>query len=87
VHIGAIDPSDYEAARELLLANHWGSRVSDPQVFAQLVSRAQTAIVAVDGDTVVGIVRALGGGAGATGQAQLKPLDSPGRGPPATARH
>ena len=59
MQIRPILPSEVEAARTLLLANHWGKRVSDPQLFAELVSRSQIALVAVQGGEVIGFLRAL----------------------------
>ena len=59
MQIRAIQPSELEAARLLLLANNWGKRVADPLVFAELVRRSQVALVAVEGDEVVGFLRAL----------------------------
>jgi ribosomal protein S18 acetylase RimI-like enzyme len=57
--VRAIRPTEYETARLLLQANHWGKRVADPAVFADLVSRSQIALVAVEGEEVVGFLRAL----------------------------
>lgn len=59
MQIRPILPTEVEAARTLLLANHWGKRVSDPQVFAELVCRSQIALVAVQGEEVIGFLRAL----------------------------
>ena len=59
MQIRAIRPSDVEAARALLQASNWGKRVSDPTTFAELVSRSQIAVVAVEGEEVVGFLRAL----------------------------
>jgi len=57
--VRAIRPTEYEAARLLLQANQWGKRVADPAVFADLVSRSQIALVAVEGEEVIGFLRAL----------------------------
>lgn len=54
-----IHPTEYETARLLLQANHWGQRVSDPEVFAELVRCSQIALVAVEGEEVIGFLRAL----------------------------
>ena len=57
--VRAIQPTEVEAARALLLANRWGKRVADPQIFAELVSRSQIALVALEGEEVIGFLRAL----------------------------
>ena len=57
--IRPIRPDETEAARELLVANHWGPRVADAAVFAQLIERSQVALVAVDTGQVVGFLRAI----------------------------
>jgi ribosomal protein S18 acetylase RimI-like enzyme len=59
MHIRAIQPTEIEAARVMLQENNWGSRVADPQLFVELLSRSQVAIVAVEGNEVVGFLRAL----------------------------
>ena len=59
MQIRTIRPDEIEAARLLLQANNWGPRVADPQVFAASVGRSQVALVAVEGDRVVGFLRAL----------------------------
>ena len=59
MQIRTIHPTEYEAARLLLQANHWGQRVADPAVFAELVRRSQIALVAVEGEEVIGFLRAL----------------------------
>ena len=59
MQVRAILPSEIEAARVLLQASNWGKRVADPKTFAELVSRSQVANVAVEGEQVIGFVRAL----------------------------
>lgn len=60
MHIRPILPSEIEAARHLLAANAWGSRVKDPTVFRELVERSPLALVAVQDDgEVIGFLRAL----------------------------
>lgn len=59
MQVRTIGPAEIEAARLLLQANDWGARVADPVVFAELVARSQVAIVAVQGDEVIGFLRAL----------------------------
>jgi len=57
--VRSIQPAEYEAARQLLLAAGWDRKVSKPEEFAELVSRSQRALVAVEDDEVIGFVRAL----------------------------
>jgi ribosomal protein S18 acetylase RimI-like enzyme len=59
MHVRNILPTEVENARLLLQANNWGKRVADPAVFAELVSRSQIALVAVEGGEVLGFLRAL----------------------------
>ena len=55
-----IRPDEIDAARRLLVANDWGSRVADPEVFRELLARSQLALVAVDDNgCVLGFLRAL----------------------------
>ena len=62
MQVRAIRPIEVEAARILLQASNWGKRVADPKTFAELVSRSQIALVAVEGEKVVGFLRALSDG-------------------------
>jgi len=59
MQIRNILPEELEQARQLLAANDWGPRVEDAALFAELVSRSQVAIVALDNDEVVGFLRAI----------------------------
>ena len=59
MQIRPIQPDEVEAARELLQANSWGKRVANPKIFAELVSRSQIALVAVEEKEVIGFLRAL----------------------------
>ena len=54
-----IQPSEIEAARQLLAANGWEKRVADAQLFRLLIERSQVALVALDGGEVVGFLRAI----------------------------
>ncbi len=59
MHVRPIEPAEVEPARLLLQASAWGRRVADPETFAELVSRSQVALVAVEGAEVIGFLRAL----------------------------
>jgi ribosomal protein S18 acetylase RimI-like enzyme len=59
MQIRAIQPSETEAARRLLVASGWDRRVSDPEEFRVLLSRSQLALVAVEANEVLGFLRAL----------------------------
>ena len=59
MHVRAIEPSEVEAARCLLVASGWDRRVSNLSEFSELVSRSQIALVAVQDGEVLGFLRAL----------------------------
>jgi ribosomal protein S18 acetylase RimI-like enzyme len=59
MEIRNVQPQEIEAARRLLEASGWTHRVSDPEIFRELVSRSQRALVAVEDGEVVGFLRAL----------------------------
>ena len=59
MEIRAIQPSEVEAARRLLVANGWERGVSDPEDFRKLLSRSQLTLVAVEGGEVRGFLRAF----------------------------
>jgi len=59
MEIRAIQPSEVEAARRLLVASGWERGVSDPEDFRKLLSRSQLTLVAVEGKEVLGFLRAF----------------------------
>lgn len=59
MEIRPIHPAEFEPARRLLEANHWGPRVADPTAFGLLLERSPLALVAVDEGCVVGFLRAI----------------------------
>jgi ribosomal protein S18 acetylase RimI-like enzyme len=60
--IRAIQPSEIEVARQLIVAGGWGPRDSDPGRFSRLLSRSQIALVAVEGEEVLGFLRGISDG-------------------------
>ena len=59
MEIRAIQPSEVETARRLLVASGWDRGVSDPKDFRKLLSRSHLALVAVEGGEVRGFLRAF----------------------------
>jgi ribosomal protein S18 acetylase RimI-like enzyme len=59
VEIHPISETEIEPVRQLLLANNWGPRVEDPEVFRALLERSQIALVATEGGVVIGFLRAI----------------------------
>ena len=57
-----IAPHEIEAARQLLVGGGWEGPRIQPDQFARLVANAHQAVVALDGDRVVGFARVLGDG-------------------------
>ena len=62
MQVGKILPEEYEQARLLLAANDWGPRVQNPELFGELVAGSHVALVAVEGNVVVGFLRAISDG-------------------------
>ena len=60
--IRPFETDDLDVVRNLLLAGGWTGPRMDRDNLALLIENAHTALVAVDGDTVVGFARALGDG-------------------------
>ena len=59
VTIRTIRPGEYEAARQLLIANGWSGARVEPEPLKLLIENSRDAVVAVDGDRVVGFARAI----------------------------
>jgi ribosomal protein S18 acetylase RimI-like enzyme len=62
MHIRAIAPSEFEHARQLLLAAGWDRGVRTAEEFSLLLSRSHLALVAVEADQVLGFLRAFSDG-------------------------
>ena len=52
-------PADLESARQLLVSAGWDRGVANADMFRKLISRSQRVLVAVEGDEVIGFLRAL----------------------------
>ena len=59
MEIRAIQPSEVDAARRLLMASGWDRGVSEAEKFRKLLSRSQLTLVAVEGGEVRGFLRAF----------------------------
>lgn len=59
MEIRAIRPAEMESTRSLLVTAGWDRRVSNTEEFRELLSRSQRALVAIEGDEVIGFLRAL----------------------------
>ena len=59
MEIRNIQPSEIESARRLLMDNGWQERAASAEEFQQLIARSQKALVAVEGNEVIGFSRAL----------------------------
>src|SRR5260221_7223251 len=59
MEIRAIQPTEVEAARRLLVASGGERGVSDPEDFRKLLSRSQLALVGVEDSEVLGFLRGL----------------------------
>lgn len=59
MRIRPIQPEDIEGARRLLIAAGWSERDTVTHRFPELLSRSQIALVALEGDVVVGFLRGL----------------------------
>jgi ribosomal protein S18 acetylase RimI-like enzyme len=59
MEVRAIQPSELDAARQLLVAAGWDRGVGSAAEFRELVARSQLALVAIEGVEVIGFLRAL----------------------------
>lgn len=54
-----VTPEDYERVRSFLCEQGWEHRVGDALKFRRMMERSSRAVVALDGERVVGFARAL----------------------------
>ena len=59
IEVRKLETGDYAAVHEFLARVGWAERVRDQQRFVAMLENASRAVVAVDGDRVVGFARAL----------------------------
>lgn len=59
MQIRPILPHEFEVVRLLLATNGWTRKVQDAALFQEIVRRSQIALVAVEGDKVIGFLRAI----------------------------
>ena len=62
MNVRAIEHSEFEVARQLLILNGWQDRVGDAEDFRKLCGRSQVVLVAVEGGEILGFLRALSDG-------------------------
>ncbi len=62
IAIRSVDEREHDPARRLLLANGWTGRRFEPGPFAAMIAGSHEALVAVDGEVVVGFARSVSDG-------------------------